>query len=140
MDRFVFRIDGAGTVILDGDNSYSFPVVGESHYQDALESICGGCTEDGVHHECVAVFAYDNDNPYDSNAVAVFVDGQLVGYVPRNLAPEFRSQMRDLNPQGAAVGCRALVKGGWDRGGGDIGSFGISLDVSMPYRIISPDA
>ena len=41
----------------------------------------------------------------------------------QRLAPAIREALRD---QGAAT-CRAVVRGGWDRGGEDVGMFGVVL-------------
>ncbi|WP_222426346.1 hypothetical protein, partial [Luteimonas sp. J16] len=35
---------------LPGPGTYEFDIVGESKYQDALEAICGGRTEDSAEH------------------------------------------------------------------------------------------
>lgn len=138
-DRYFVGDPTVESVVLMGNSDFDFEVVGEAHCQDALEEICGGRTEDGVNRECVAVLAYDNGNQYDSNAVAVFVDGLRVGYLPRAVAKSYRQAMLSLNPSRAAVGCRAVIRGGWDRGGDDVGHFGIALDVAQPLKILARD-
>ncbi len=134
-DRYQLGRAAAGSILLRGNGSFDFEVVGEAQCQASLEEICGGRDEDGVDHQCVAVIVNDDGNAYDKNAVAVFVDGKRVGFLPRQVAPEFRRQISRINPSCASVGCRAVVRGGWDRGDGDVGSFGVWLDVSQPLEI-----
>jgi HIRAN domain len=121
--------------LLRGDGTYQYEVVGESHYQGELEAICGGRTEEGVELKQVAVLINDDGNRYDPNAVAVYIGKHRVGHLPRHEAPEFRKRMALINPTGVSVGCRAIVRGGWDRGGKDVGSFGVWLDVCLPIEI-----
>ena len=58
-------------------------VVGEASYQDNLWRIVGGrYSPDGrVREEVYAVLAAEPDNPYDANAVAVWIQGLKVGYL-----------------------------------------------------------
>lgn len=114
---------------------YSFVVVGESHRQDVLDSICGGKCGDGHNIKVTAQLLVVEDNPYDPNAVGVFVDRKLVGYIPRDVAPLIRSELLKLDPDERPVTCDANIRGGWDRGGGDEGSYGIWLNVATPLRV-----
>lgn len=127
----------AGSILLRGSGDYNFEVVGEAQCQPALERISGGRKFDGVEVMAVAVLALDNANSHDANAVAVFIDASRVGYLPRETAKRFREDIARLNPSNAAVGCRAKIVGGWDRGNGDRGHFGVWLDVSVPLEIAS---
>src|SRR5687767_11691305 len=93
-----------------------FPLacVGESHYQDAFERICGPRDEDGENREVVAVLSLDNDNPYDSDAVRVEVNGRTVGYLNRQDAKVYREL---LSAAGCtdSLQCLGLIRGGWER-------------------------
>jgi hypothetical protein len=60
------------------------PVVGESHYQQALLSICGGKSIDGHHRGCIAALIQEPHNEYDRHAVAAQVDAQKVGHLSRD--------------------------------------------------------
>lgn len=98
-------------------------IVGESHYQGALERLAGGRTADGVDVPVRAFFTPERDNPHDPNAVAVTVSGEQVGYLSRASAAVYRGAL------GAAVSsCEGRIVGGWDRGAGDRGFFGLRLD------------
>ena len=116
---------------LKGDGSFALEIVGESFYQDALENITGGKTEDGHEMEVEALLNYDDDNPYDNKAIAVSVEGEIVGYLSRKLARQFRDRMEETGCPGESAVCKALIVGGWDRGNGDEGHFGVRLDLPV---------
>lgn len=116
---------------LRGDGCFSLEVVGESHYQPALEKICGGKTEDGVEKYVEAVLHLENANPHDSLAVRVDVSGLVVGYLSRKEARAFRTGLADLGQPSMIGVCDAVIRGGWMRKNGDTGNFGIWLDLPM---------
>jgi hypothetical protein len=127
--------DGIITVRTEGNvrgsGAYDCDVVGESHYQRNLTRLAGGRTEDSARIETTATLVLDDKNPHDSNAVKVYIGGLLVGHMPREYAASWRGQLR---AQGLPVGnytCSAMIVGGWDRGGGDRGHFGVKLDLPV---------
>src|SRR5262245_58173778 len=65
-------------------------VVGESHYQPALRSICGAAEWEEVSFDCIAVLVPDPSNPYDEMAVMVQIDASLVGHLSREDARAYR--------------------------------------------------
>ncbi len=92
-------------------------VVGESFHQDTLWSIVGGVTDEYVRHEVIAALVPEFDNPYDANAVAVQIDGQVVGHLPRDLAPLYRGVVLDhMHDTGRAVALTGMICGGGWRG------------------------
>ena len=107
--------------------------VGEKSYQPALEALCGGkWTEPhGCHDLPVrAWLRREPENKYDSNAVQVRVGEAIVGYLSRADAEAFQPMLRALEADHIVGCCDAHIRGGWDRGDGDTGYFGIFL--SMP--------
>jgi hypothetical protein len=114
---------------------FTFEIVGESHRQEALDDICGGKCEDGHKLQTTAELCFVEDNPYDPHAVGVFIHARLVGYVPRELAKQFRSEILRINPEQRPVTCDAKIVGGWDRGDGDEGHYGVKLNLSKPLRL-----
>ena len=116
-------------LVLAGPGKFAIDVVGESHYQEELETICGGRTEDGANEVVDAFLFLDDDNPYDRQAVAVVIHGKVVGYFPRETARSYRKQLQQsgLGLQDAV--CKAKVVGGWDRGRDDRGHFGVKVDL-----------
>jgi hypothetical protein len=120
-------------------------VVGESVYQDALWSLCGGSLGDRVRHDIVAVLVPEPNNPHDSNAIRVRVDGHVVGYLPRDVAARYVSGLRALmSASGADVALRGVIVGGGYRndGPGRLGvwlshepaDFGIAVVRRVPGR------
>ncbi len=115
--------------ITNGPGTYSVDVVGESHYQKALERICGGRTENSQRLVVEAFLVLEDDNPRDSKAVRISIQGKTVGYLDRETARSFRKQIGGIRMTGVAAKCSAIIVGGWDRGGGDRGYFGVKLDL-----------
>jgi hypothetical protein len=114
---------------------FTFEIVGEGSYQAALDAICGGKCEDGYKLPVVAQLCFQEDNPYDQNAIVVLIDGKVVGYIPRDLAPEMRDAILNLNPEERPVTCDAKVVGGWIRGPTDEGHYGVKLSLSKPLKL-----
>src|SRR4051794_685699 len=69
-------------VVLEGDELVR--VVGTSHYQDALLALSGRKHDEEIRLDKVATFVPEPDNPHDPNAIAVQIDGHLVGYLSRD--------------------------------------------------------
>ena len=116
---------------IQGNGAYAVEVVGESKYQDAIEAICGGRTEDGVDFTVEAVLIHENENPYDDQAIRVEIDGRIVGYMCRKNAREYRRHLAETGYPGVTAACKARIRGGWDRGPDDRGYFGVRLDLPV---------
>ncbi len=111
-------------------------VVGESHYQEALEAAAGGRTPAGPLRPLVtALLIPEPANPYDPHAVRVDVGGRTVGYLSRIEAQRFAPLLADLQGMRTPATCRAWLTGGWDRGKADRGHFGIRLDLHPELQI-----
>jgi hypothetical protein len=117
------------TANLRGPGTYSFEIVGESHYQAALEKICGGKSEEGHRKIVQATLIHDDNNPYDNKAIRVEIDGMTVGHFSRQNAREYRERLKEAGHPGITATCSAMIVGGWDRGGNDKGHFGVKLDI-----------
>ena len=114
-------ITGRGPMALD--------IVGESRYQAALERICGGRTESGANRVVSAILIPDPRTRRTRTAVRVEILGDTVGYLDRRNALLSRGQLDRLGIPGERAICAAKILGGWDRGGGDTGQFGVRLDL-----------
>lgn len=114
---------------IDGDGTYSIDAVGESHYQKSLNKLAGGRISEGHFKTVKAVLICEDDNPYDNHAVMVTISGETVGYLPRRLARKYRKQLEKKGHPGIKTSCGAAITGGWDRGGGDRGCYGVKLDL-----------
>ncbi len=108
---------------------YNVDMVGESRYQRALEQICGGRTRQSRRLEAVAQLVLETNDPHDARAVRVEIQGHTVGYLDRETARNFRKQLAEAGVTEGSVTCDAVIVGGWDRGGGDRGYFGVKLDL-----------
>jgi rubrerythrin len=99
-------------------------VVGELAYQAALWRLCSGAPGDRVRHDIVAVLVPEPTNPYDANAIAVQIDGQLVGYLSRATAQEYLPGLKNLmSERGGYIAVRGVIVGGgyYDDGPGRLG-------------------
>ena len=114
---------------MPGPGTYSLDIVGESHYQTELETICGGHTKEGHRKIVEAVLIHEDDNQKDNKAVRVDIEGETVGHLTREDARQHRKNMKREGYPGADVECSAMIVGGWDRGKGNIGYFGVKLDL-----------
>lgn len=118
-------------MILCGDGRYRLGIVGESHYQRELLRICGGRTNEGVERLTDAVLSTEDNNRADRNAIRVTINGLTVGYLPRQDAFLYRDRIRLGSLPARPVQGKAKIRGGWDRGNGDIGHFGVWLDLDF---------
>ncbi|MBI3836176.1 MAG: hypothetical protein HY287_17790 [Planctomycetes bacterium] len=114
---------------LASSGEFEIEVVGESHYQQSLERICGGKTRDGVEKYVTATLVLEDNNPYDKLAVRVDIDERTVGYLSRKNAREYRRRLKEVGHPRLICRCPAVIRGGWDRGGDDKGYFGVRLDL-----------
>lgn len=104
-------------------------VRGESYRQDALARVVGGKTQDGHATPVVAVLRPEPTNPYDTNAIAVLINGTKVGYVNKDDAAQLHRSVADLEIRtGRPVALNGTIVGGWDHGNGDEGHFGVWLE------------
>jgi len=113
--------------------------VGESHYQDFLEHMAGGRTEDEANKVWPCTIVPEDDNPYDNMAVRIDIGGSTVGYLDRETARSYRTQLSKAGLDGRTTGCYAKIVGGWyreeeDEEGEieeDRGYFGVKLDLPI---------
>jgi hypothetical protein len=105
-------------------------VVGEASYQDNLWRIVGGrrAPAGRVREEVYAVLAAEPDNPYDANAVAVWIHGLKVGYLSREDAERYRPGLLALEQEhGRSIALAGVIAGGGMRADGP-GRLGVFLE------------
>lgn len=110
------------TILLNGQDDLE--VVGESSYQDVLWRLCDETIGTRVRHGIVAVLTPEPANPYDPNAIAVQVDGQIVGYLPRATAQDYLPGLKRLmSIHGGYIALHGVIVGGgyYDDGPGRLG-------------------
>lgn len=115
-----------------GPLTFRVDVAGESFYEASFAELCGPRTLEGFRVDAKAMLRLQDDNPHDRAAVAVAISGHPVGHLSRDCARAFRRSVR----YGAlstfeVFECAALIVGGWDRGKGDAGNFGVKLDLAL---------
>lgn len=106
---------------------YVREVVGEASYQPALKQVVDGRDVNAEGFECMAVIVPESDNRYDANAVAVKIDGRVVGYLPRDEARLFRARLKRAKLPLQAYECPAKIIGGGRK------HYGVWLD--LPDRL-----
>jgi hypothetical protein len=106
------------------------PVVGESHYQDALQMLYWKSGGSGHDIKVSAALIPEDDNAFDPNAVRVEIESRDVGYLSRELAQAYRAAL------GQQVGqCSAKIVGGFELEDGTLANFGVKLNLAWPPRM-----
>ena len=118
-------------VFIEGSNEFNQEIVGESHYQKALNRICGGRIKEGHRKLVKAILYCEDDNEFDSKAVRVDIDGMTAGYLTRDDARLFRKKLKKAGRSDILISCNAVIIGGWNKGLFDKGSFGVFLDLPI---------
>ena len=106
---------------LSSGGRFDQEVVGESNYQPMLTKIVASIPSG--HDFVQATLEMEPNNPYDKNAVAVKIAGQLVGYLPKAAAKEYRKLAKTENIPASAV-CPAIIRGSADT------SYGVWLGLT----------
>lgn len=113
-------------VTISGETSVE--VVGESFYQDELLSLAGDHRRfGGVDLEALAELV-----PVDGNGIEVRIDDRPIGFLSQVDARWFADLIEKSIERHGFATARGSIRGGWDRGGDDIGLFGVTL--SMPRK------
>jgi hypothetical protein len=120
-------------------------VVGESNYQGSLRQVVGGDSHDRVRVDVVAVLSAETNNPYDSNAVSIWINGLKVGYLARADATRYRPGLLALESKyGRPIALAGVIAGGGMREDGpaqlgvflrhDPVDFGLTSQEAPPRR------
>jgi len=103
-------------------------VTGESVHQDELLALSGGRrTFGGVDLDAEAELVLVLDDPFETVVVAVLVDGRRIGRLLLDDAKRLQPAIEGARRRHGAAVCRARIRGGWDRGGEDVGALGVVL-------------
>jgi hypothetical protein len=103
-------------------------VVGESYRQANLWRLVGGRHRPEVHvrMDVYAMLLAEDGNPHDPSAVSVWIDGMMVGYLPRDQARTLRPGLLALQErEGKPIALEGVIVGGGmrDDGPGRLGVF-----------------
>ncbi|KQN79549.1 hypothetical protein ASF04_03460 [Duganella sp. Leaf61] len=87
-------------------------VVNESRYQPVLKALAGEHGDAAARAPHTAMLFCDDRNAYEDAAVAVFLQGQMVGYLEAKAAVIFRARLKRDGFAGQLTSCDAQVRGG----------------------------
>ena len=114
----------------DGGGRFAVEVLGESRYRDTIRHLAGehGDAKADARHK--ALLLPDDANPYEDKAVAVFVDGRMVGYLAPKDALALRQRLARQEIPAALTSCDAAVRGGglWE---GKRLAYAVWLDLDL---------
>ena len=115
-----------------GTRDFALPIVGESHYQDALRRAKAGAKDYAGAGYIKIILAREPDNRFDPNAVKVMTDDlATIGYLSRDNAVKYGPSIERWKSQGYLVRCEAKLSGG-TKGKKTIGAW---LDLAEPEEI-----
>ncbi|MCY1559965.1 hypothetical protein D9M68_970520 [compost metagenome] len=101
-------------------------------YQSAIAKLAGEHGPGNAEEKCLALLVCDDANPFQDKAIAVFIDGLLVGYLSHNDALRLRRNLGRMDLVGQLTSCDAVIRGGglWN---GKRLSYAVWLDL-QPYN------
>lgn len=121
--------DNAPAIRLSGGNTFQFNAIGVSRYAPALEKIYGNEQPGTESKQVDAVLILENTHPSDKNAVRVEVQGRTVGYLPGDVAREYRRRLVDGGYIGARGICKAKIAVRLSHGAAASHDFSVRLDL-----------
>lgn len=87
-------------------------VMTESRYQPTLQALAGAHGDTAAAAPYVATLMPDDRNAYENEAVAVFIEGRMAGYLPQKASLKFRELLRKKEAAGQLSTVDAQVRGG----------------------------
>ena len=138
-ERPAWMVHGMQASLLEGRETLE--VVGESRYQDDLWHLVRGRADltERVRVEIIALLVPEPDNPYDANAVGVWIDGLKVGHLSRSDAQLYQPGLLALQEKKRMpIALSGVIAGGGMRGDG-LGRLGVFLEHDpKDFGISSP--
>jgi hypothetical protein len=91
-----------------------FPLaaVGASYHEPAIAKLAKNAPGKPALVFCTARLVPENSNPHDPNAVAVWIAGENVGFLPKEFAPHFRGFFARFGLEVAPTTCDAVISNG----------------------------
>jgi hypothetical protein len=109
---------------------FQLEVVGESRYQGTIRELAGEHGDANASAVHPALLLPDDHNPYEDKAVAVFLSGEMVGYLNPKDALAFRARLDRLGLEGKLTSSQGIVRGGGLFEGKRL-SYSVSLDIEV---------
>ncbi|SDG17622.1 MULTISPECIES: hypothetical protein [unclassified Duganella] len=104
--------DSAPALHWSDDGHFMVEVMNESRYQATLRELAGDHGDSAAATPHVATLMPDDHNAYENEAVAVFIEGRLVGYLSQKASIKFRELLRKQEAAGHLSTVDAQVRGG----------------------------
>lgn len=104
--------DSAPALHWSDDGHFMVEVMNESRYQATLRDLAGEHGEQAAATPYVATLMPDDHNAYENEAVAVFIEGRMVGYLSQKASVKFRELLRRKEAAGQLSTTDAQVRGG----------------------------
>lgn len=104
-----------GKTILISEGEALLMAVGESYDQRQahLWAAVGAQTEQSIFHATTALLKPDTENPYDRNAISVYIGGHEIGYVPKDTAAVLQGPLiSKMTETGRDIGLEGAIAGG----------------------------
>jgi hypothetical protein len=103
-------------------------VIGEAGFQDELLGLAGGHRPyGGVELEALAELVPEPRGTAHSASIIVRIGGLPVGVLSHDDAVRLGGPVEERIRRHGRATCPARIRGGWDRGRGDVGRFGVVL-------------
>ncbi len=113
---------------------YAVKVAGASHYRDALKDVAQNPKGVPSLLFCDARLELDNANPYDTNAISVWIQDRKAGHIPRDLAPELRAAIASIGASSTTSYAAASVSGGLETADRHY-EYVVELDIALPCSL-----
>lgn len=114
-----------------GTGFYSVAAVGTKFHLEALQRLCQNPPGAQAFLMCAAELFPEPDNPHDSNAVAIRIDGLKVAHLARDAAPGVVCALSRAGlPVDAVTLAKAVVSGGLSTPGRNY-AYAIDLDIDI---------
>lgn len=121
----------AGALRIRARGQYAVAIVGESHYQTALEAVAGSRRK--PRRKVVdAAIIHDDDNPHSKtgDAIRIEIDGRCVGHLKRGDDTRYRRWLAAQGHPDRTAICRAEIRGGGKlEGNRQFKYLGVWLDI-----------
>jgi hypothetical protein len=103
---------GAAARHLSDGGRFLVEVLNESRYQGTLKELAGAHGDQPAATPYLATLVPDDLNPYESAAVAVFLNGRMTGYLSQKASVKFRANLKRDEIEGQVTTCDAQIRGG----------------------------
>ena len=108
---------------------FAAEVIGEARHAADLAHILETAAGDGSERVVDATLIIEDDDPHQTNAVPVHVDGRLVGYLSRATAQSCGALFSAAAGSGKTVTCAARIRR--LHGAGEPSRFQVQLDLPL---------